>query len=801
MPEQDHAQNKEISLREIVMICRQNWGRIVIVWLAVMLLVLSVLAILRPKYTSSGAIYIEEKSDVSASALGGLMPLLGAGGENVESHKDLLCSSDLAITVINKLGLNAELTGPGMYLPSTPRSANQWLSRDVSAYANGIWVQAVEGELLGVRTYRIQFENGRKFSIYDVTSPDKVVQSALNKPVQIGGSQFILNGEHLDTPVAAGTDMTLKLTPASLLLEDFSKALDVSGGGGKIANRTSNVIKISYTAESPYVARNVVTGIISEFGRIKQGWATESSRALLEYVNSQVADLKNNLTRTSENLARYQSESGLISLEPQVEAQVTQLVESEVKLKEADVKLAEMENLLKNINKPNADAYLYAFMDDAVLQKLAGDLIDQSKEIAALESRFSSEYPPLKDRLEVRNKTQAQLKETLERYYERTQSDRAELSRVVDEYQAKFKKMPISARVLAEHMRTTQLYEELYLFLFKQQQNTQIAVASTTTDLHVVGQAILPLKVNFPKPLNSGLIAVALGAISAFAALILKTAMTNYYTDVTQIKNSFEQPVFAVVPGRGRRLRRASRETIDLKMQSPFLESIRQLRTNLLHSMAGKKSQIVMLTSSMPGEGKTTISVNLAATLCRSERVDRVLLIDCDMHKQSLADIFEQPVSPGLSEYLNSQASLEQIIRTVSLPDGREFDLICAGPTPPSPVELIESPGMQQLIDYAREHYSFTVLDAPPYPATTTALILAEQVNRILCVCRLKKTLRNGFRHHVDELQAVNRHVGLIVNSTGSHAAYGYGYGYGNESGQATGKIVTKMQSRQYAQK
>ena len=238
--------------------------------------------------------------------------------------------------------------------------------------------------------------------------------------------------------------------------------------------------------------------------------------------------------------------------------------------------------------------------------------------------------------------------------------------------------------------------------------------------------------------------------------------------------------MFAVVPSTGRRSKRGSAGVIDLNPQGPFVEAIRLLRANLLHTMAGRKQQAVMVTSAMPGDGKSTVAANLALTLTRAERVQRVLLVDADLHHPALHGIFGLPQSPGLSDYLNGQAELEAIIHTVELDDGQALDVICAGPIPPTPGDLVETQAMQGLIEEARSRFTFTVLDTPPYPLVATASVLASQVDRILSVCRVGQTNRALLRRHVDDLHALSKNVGLVVNvprkNAGGYGAYGKSY-------------------------
>jgi capsular exopolysaccharide synthesis family protein len=314
----------------------------------------------------------------------------------------------------------------------------------------------------------------------------------------------------------------------------------------------------------------------------------------------------------------------------------------------------------------------------------------------------------------------------------------------------------------------------------QEKQKAKIAEASTLSNIRIVDQAQLPLRESSPVVRSTMMLAGIIGLFTACGAVIIPALRKRWYGSVDEVRVRFSQPIFALLPRRRKLADRATPAILEQQQRSRYLESVRLLRTNLLHTMAGKRQQTIMVTSPMPSDGKTSIIANLGTILIKSERIERVLLIDADMHKPALHGVFGLPLSPGLSDYLNGQAILEDIIRPVMIEDGLQIDIVCAGPVPPAPVELIETKAMQDLLDYAQGHYTFTLVDSTPYPLITSAAILAGKVDRVLVVVRLNHTDSKLLSRHVNELSLINRNIGLVI-TTSEQGGYDYGYGYGND--------------------
>lgn len=228
----------------------------------------------------------------------------------------------------------------------------------------------------------------------------------------------------------------------------------------------------------------------------------------------------------------------------------------------------------------------------------------------------------------------------------------------------------------------------------------------------------------------------------------------------------------------------------DQKEDYQYEEAIKTLRTNIQFS--GTNLQVIMLTSAVPNEGKSEISLSLASSLAQID--NRVLLIDADVRKSVLVTRYKLDRKiEGLSQYLSGQKKLEEVIYTTNIP---KLDVIFSGPFSPNPAELLEEPLFKKLIDHAREEYAYVIIDTPPMSTIIDGAIVAGHCDGAIMVVesggvsyrvlqKVKRQLeRSGCRILGTVLNRVNMQVQGYYRYYGKYGRYHYvyGYGYGREN-------------------
>jgi tyrosine-protein kinase Etk/Wzc len=198
------------------------------------------------------------------------------------------------------------------------------------------------------------------------------------------------------------------------------------------------------------------------------------------------------------------------------------------------------------------------------------------------------------------------------------------------------------------------------------------------------------------------------------------------------------------------------------------------LRANIYYSGPSKDDKVILITSPSPGDGKTLCTLSLAGALAADGK--QVLVIEGDMHKPSHHLMFHQAQEPGLSSFLTRQVEWRHVTRVVETAHG-SFDAITAGTIPPSPAELLSSPQFAAMVAHARRTYDFVLIDSPPFPVVSDALVISMYADRVLTVVRPQNTRRRAAEDHLRRFSASTPRYGVVINDVENRSSdVGYGY-------------------------
>ncbi|MCV2395820.1 polysaccharide biosynthesis tyrosine autokinase [Actinotalea sp. M2MS4P-6] len=293
-----------------------------------------------------------------------------------------------------------------------------------------------------------------------------------------------------------------------------------------------------------------------------------------------------------------------------------------------------------------------------------------------------------------------------------------------------------------------------------------------------VSQAAPALAPFSPRPRLTATIGLVLGLALGLVTVVLWAQLDTRVRTQRDIPQIPSRTVLGQVP-QDSALRRDSL-AVATSPHSPLAESYRRLRTNLQFLDASRPLRCVVVTSSLPGEGKSTTAINLA--LVMAEKGAKVLLVDADMRSPSVADLCGLEGSAGLSGVLIHEAELGDVVQPWQV---HGLDVIAAGQIPPNPGQLVESTAMENFLHEAQERYDMVILDTAPLLAVTDAAILAHRTDGAIVVARSKRVRRPDLAEALASLDAVGAHVlGVLLNG-----AQGYRgdlkYGYGQTSGRS----------------
>lgn len=336
-------------------------------------------------------------------------------------------------------------------------------------------------------------------------------------------------------------------------------------------------------------------------------------------------------------------------------------------------------------------------------------------------------------------------------------------------------------RSLEREAQATRALYETVLARFKETSEQQ---GLEQADARIISRADVPVSPSFPDQRLVMLLALmgslGLGVLLAFAAEKLDAG----FRSTEQLEQQLGLPTLAMIPSLASLGQKRTRpeEYLVSKPNSSFAEAVRMLRTALLLTHGGQPARVLLVTSALPGEGKTTTALALARMTSMSG--DKAVVIDADLRRPRVHSALGVENTQGLAELLDGKATIEQVLRTVEV-NGRQLYYITAGQSNPNATELVRSRQMQLVLRGLAATFPLVIIDSPPVLPVADAKVLASMADKVLYVLRWRDTPREVVAHAVRQLRDVGGNIaGAVFNGLDvrRHAEYSYGdsgYYYG----------------------
>ena len=577
-------------------------------------------------------------------------------------------------------------------------------------------------------------------------------------------------------------------------------------------NKETRLIDIDYQHGDPEVAARVVNAVAQTFVRSNLEKKNETNTTTSEFLSRRVEELQAQIRAAEEKLMAYAKSNQMLSLDANQNTVVDRLAglnkqlleaENDRKMAEAEFNAAKAPGAASALAEAGAKEIGATDSELAKLRQKRAQLLIEATEEAPEVKEIDQQIDVLQKHLaDTRARGTATLLKNLETKYRQAAEREDALRKSFNQQKGETvtqNEAAINYRILQQEIETN---KGLLDNLLQRSKENDVVLAGRPNNISVVDYAIVPDFPVGPARLRTVMLAFVL-ALAFGAALAL---FLEYLDDTVHSTDDVERflrlPALAVIPAMSsasapRRLLSSAASLqkrngsnghnpellLNINGRSALAEAYRQLRTSVLLSTAGRAPKTLLVTSSLPGEGKTTTAVNTAISLAQTGA--SVVIIDGDMRRPRLRSIFDLPERDGLSSILSSEATPEDMLRSVARDEASGLFIMSSGPVPPNPAELLGSDQMRKLLATLSEKFTHVVIDSPPVNSFTDGVLIGSMVDGVLLVVHGGKSSREVVQRSRQLLLDVGaKLVGVVLNnvSVRSHEYYYYYQRYYHQS-------------------
>ncbi|MCC6076907.1 GumC family protein [Pseudomonas sp. GCM10022188] len=700
-------------------IWRRKWSIITLVLVVMMVAVLSVLSI-TPVYRAGATLLIEQQA-AKVVSIEQVYGLEGTGNEYLQTQFEMLKSRALAERVVKQLNLT---THPEF----DPRQQPEPLIDIAGLLAN--------------------------FNL------NQVVPATLPEDLEEG----------VDPTEAQIFDEVTK---------EFMEHISVAPQG------KSQLVRVEVEMEDARMATKAANALANGFIESQMEATMEMSMTATNWMNTRLTELRDTLKQAEDRLQAFREKENLVDVDGVATISAAELSQTGDRMIDARRQRAEAESMYRQVQASRGGGWeklatIPAVLGDPLIQQFKANQAKAQAKVDELGKRYGARHPTMEAaRTELAAASASlrgqveQVVAGIERNYQLAMANENSLQASFNANKSQIQDISRKEFKLRELQREVDANRALYDTFMTRLKETTATADLESANARVVDKAVLPTEPVKPK---KALIVAIAGMLALFAGVgltLLLEMLNNTFKGTEEIENKLNLPVLGILPLIKNKERAEVAHLFTDNKERSFSESIRTIRTGVVLSGMEEPHKILVITSSIPGEGKSTVAANLAAALGQMEKV---LLIDADMRRPTMAKNFGFPVgTPGLANLIAGTAKLDECVKHV---DG--IDMLSAGAVPPNPLELLSSPRFAKVVEFMRTKYDRIVIDSPPTQAVSDALVLATHANALLYVVKSESTAIPLVQKGVGQLLQNNAPVtGIILNQVDIKKAQKQGYSYG----------------------
>ncbi len=541
-------------------------------------------------------------------------------------------------------------------------------------------------------------------------------------------------------------------------------------------SKKSDLIEISIIYDNKEEAIVFLSELVDQYTLNNLKEKNKIATSTIDFIDSQLNTLSDTLTSNEYKLETFRKNNNVINIELQVKGTYdeSQKIATNIAMAELRLKYFKylneyliLSNDLKDIVTPSVMG-----ISDPTLNKLVSDLLLFSVEKTKLSFNTTINNPLVININKQISETKKAIIETISNLNNSTLIEISELQKNLSLYDKELLKIPETERALIGIQRNFKINNDIYTFLLQKRAESAIAEASNMPDSQLIdnARAITSNPIS-PNKQNIYLLSLLIGLFLPILYVVIKKNIFDYIETKNDISPITNIPIIASIP----HSEYQNATVVNDYPKSDIAEAFRGLRTKLKFIIGSSNHNILLITSSVPAEGKTFTAVNIAISYAITNK--KTIILGLDLRNPGLSKVFDSNNYNGISTYLSGQSKISDSIIHTHI---NNLDYLPAGPIPPNPSELIGNDNMTQLLDELKKEYEIIVIDSPPINIVSDAIQLFPNIDTILYIVRLNYT-RKRFLEDINNLFNTKkaRNIGIIINDDSKKDSYEYRYKYG----------------------
>ncbi len=793
----EQESGSQINLAELWFKVNEKWYLFAIAVAVALILAFFVNRYSAPKYEATSSLLIKTNNDMMNSLSMGTA-FMRMGSEDfqnalgtIQSYtitKQTLKAMDMYVSYYQKLNFRYE----NIY-KKTPFKVVLDISKPQPTGFN------IRVEIKDKNTYELSYNARSNITVYDfiednildekVDVPDRQTTLKFNEWYTKDGMRFKIQlAQDKWDSKNIGIPYAFSINNMEVLSEVYnSTKID-------LVHKESSIVTIKFRDSNPKIAVDFVNTLCQVY--IDKTFEEKNylNVATIDFVNNQIVAISDSLSVAEARKESFKEAHNTLNLTNDGQYLYEKTNKLQEQRAEEFSKQKYYNYLTDYIKVADIDEGIASPAAAGVQDLLLNNLIEKLS-VAIIEYRTSvvkrSEKNPKTKELRTTIETiRNQIEESLKSIKEASNIAMRELQRQQDELQTAINKLPATERNMINIERQFRFNDEIYSFLYQKRADAEIAKNAALPDHKIIDKATVANKV-YPRTAINFLVAFILGLLAPGAYVFFKYITKDTVDSKDDLQKISQNPIIGYIPTFPEN---SNPLMVFNKPKSQITESYRTIRTNIKYIIESQKDKdnglgkTILITSSMPNEGKSLTAVNIASVF--SINKSKTLLLECDLRKPRYHKTFNLDAGKGIVSYYINKVGIEDIIQHTEFDN---FDVVCVGQVPPNPSEIIDSEKMKTLIEELKKRYDYIILDTPPVNLIADAQTLAKLTDVVLFVVRLGRTNSSVLTNSLIEMEERSSvKVNFILNCIetvmqkygyGKGYAYGrygnYGYGYG----------------------